>query len=65
MPLLPAATGSCSGSTGASSYEPVDTDADGYQYSARLGCSYRLDRARNSKGRLTFDLRTKETSIQQ
>jgi Uma2 family endonuclease len=42
---------------GQSQYEPADTDADGYQYSTVLDRRYRLDRSRNPKGRIVFDLR--------
>lgn len=45
---------------GASQYEPAETDADGYQYSTILDSRYRLDRSRNAKGRIIFDLREKE-----
>ncbi|NQU23988.1 MAG: Uma2 family endonuclease [Candidatus Nealsonbacteria bacterium] len=41
---------------GPSQYEPVEPDADGYQHSAVLGSRYRLDRSRNAKGRIEFDL---------
>ncbi|MHC4179080.1 MAG: Uma2 family endonuclease, partial [Planctomycetota bacterium] len=44
---------------GATNYEPADTDADGYQDSTILAHRYRLDRSRNAKGRITFDLREK------
>jgi len=49
---------------GGASYEPAVTDADGYQCSPALACSFRLDRARNPRGRLTFDLETKESPAQ-
>ena len=45
---------------GPSQYEPAETDADGYQHSTVLAHRYRLDRSRNPKGRITFDLREKE-----
>jgi len=35
-------------------------DDDGYQYSPTLNCAYRLDRSRNARGRIVFDLREKE-----
>ena len=41
---------------GPSQYEPTDTDAEGYQHSTVLDRSYRLDRSRNPKGRIVFDL---------
>ena len=43
-------------------YEPVEPDAEGYQYSTVLACHYRLDRSRNARGRLMFDLCEKESS---
>jgi Uma2 family endonuclease len=45
---------------GPSQYEPADCDADGYQQSAVFQRSYRLDRSRNPKGRIAFDLRERE-----
>ncbi len=42
---------------GPSRYEPAEPDADGYHHSDVLDRSYRLDRGRNAKGRVTFDLR--------
>jgi len=45
---------------GASQYEPSETDADGYHHSTILDSRYRLDRSRNAKGRIIFDLREKE-----
>ena len=47
---------------GPTAYEPVEPDAEGYQYSPVLACHYRLDRGRNPRGRLTFDLCEKERS---
>jgi len=44
---------------GPAGYEPVETDTEGYQYSAVLDCHYRLTRTRNRQGRLTFDLSTR------
>ena len=46
---------------GPSQYEPAETDADGCQYSTVLDRHYRLDRNRNAKGRITFDLQEKES----
>jgi hypothetical protein len=43
----------------AASFEPVDADGDGYQQSSVLGCRYRLQRGRNAKGRVVFDLQEK------
>jgi Uma2 family endonuclease len=45
---------------GQSQYEPAATDADGCQYSAVLDRRYRLDRSRNAKGRIVFDLLEQE-----
>jgi len=45
---------------GPSQYEPATTDAEGYQYSTVLDRRYRLDRSRNAKGRIVFDLRERE-----
>jgi len=45
---------------GQSQYEPAATDAEGYQYSNVLDRRYRLDRSRNPKGRIVFDLRERE-----
>ena len=44
---------------GPSRYEPAATDADGFQHSAVLDCWYRLQRGRNAKGRVVFDLHQK------
>lgn len=41
---------------GASRYEEVEPDEQGFQYSTVLGCHYRLLRGRNARGRLTFTL---------
>lgn len=46
---------------GLEGYEPADVDAEGYQHSSVMGCWYRLDRFRNPRGRLKYDLRAKET----
>lgn len=45
---------------GSAHYEPAPVDPDGYQLSAVLGRRYRLDRSRNERGRVVFDLREKE-----
>ena len=45
---------------GPTTFEPVPTDADGYQHSPTLACHYRLTRTRNPHGRLSFDLEGKE-----
>jgi Uma2 family endonuclease len=45
---------------GASGYEPAVPDADAFQGSAVLDRRYRLDRSRNAKGRIVFDLREKQ-----
>ena len=37
-------------------YQPAPTDDDSYQYSAVLGCWYRLERLRNDHGRLRYAL---------
>lgn len=47
---------------GPTAYTPVLPDADAYQHSPTLALSYRLTRSRNAKGRLAFDLETKEPS---
>jgi len=47
---------------GPSEYTPTEPDADGFQYSAALSASYRLDRTRNPRGRVVFVLREKEAS---
>jgi len=44
---------------GQSKYEPAESDAQGFQCSAAMGCWFRLDRARNARGRVVFDLRHK------
>jgi Uma2 family endonuclease len=46
---------------GPAQYEPTQTDADRYQHSPVLGHWYRLDRSRNTKGRVVFDLREKQS----
>jgi len=45
---------------GATEYEPLAPDAEGFQYSTVLDRRYRLQRSRNPKGRIVFDLREKE-----
>ena len=40
-------------------YEPAACDAEGYQPSIVLGHRYRLERGRNPRGRVFFDLREK------
>jgi len=45
---------------GPTQYEPTAPDADGYQASTVLNRRYRLDRSRNPKGRVVFDLREKK-----
>jgi len=47
---------------GPTAYEPVETDAGGYQYSTVLNCHDRLDRTRNRQGRLAPDLSTSEAT---
>jgi Uma2 family endonuclease len=44
---------------GPSAYEPVEPDADGYQYSPVLAHRLRLTRNRNARGRWTYDLEEK------
>jgi Uma2 family endonuclease len=44
---------------GASGYEAVEPDADGFQASAVFGCSFRLDSRRDRRGHWAFDLRQK------
>ncbi len=44
---------------GATAYQPVAPDADGFQPSAILGCGFRLDGARDPHGNWRFDLRQK------
>ena len=46
---------------GPSRYEAVDVQPDDYQRSAVLDRLYRLDRSRNAKGRIAFDLHEEET----
>jgi Uma2 family endonuclease len=41
-------------------YESAATDADGYQYSTAVPGWYRLERGRNARGRIVFDLRFKQ-----
>jgi hypothetical protein len=41
---------------GPSGFEPVATDADGYQRSAAFGCAFRLDARRDSQDLPAFDL---------
>lgn len=50
---------------GPTAYTAVTPEPDGYQHSPTLTLSYRLTRSRNAKGRLTFDLETKEPSSAQ
>ena len=50
---------------GLAGYEPVETDTQGYQYSTVLDCHYRLDRTRNRRGRLAFDLSAREPSVEE
>lgn len=45
---------------GSGGYEATVPDAEGFQSSKVLGCSYRLERGRNRHGRLTFDLLCRE-----
>ncbi len=45
---------------GPSGFEPTEVDADGYQHSAVMDRRYRLQRSRNPKGRVVFDLHEKE-----
>ncbi len=45
---------------GPTQYEPADTDADGYQASTVMNRHYRLQRSRNPKGRVVFDLYEKQ-----
>ncbi len=45
---------------GPAAYEPVEADADGYQHSAVFERRYRLDRGRNARGRVEFDLKEKK-----
>ena len=47
---------------GPSAYEPAESDPDGYQHSTVLSRWYRLDRGRNARGRVVFDLRQKRSS---
>ena len=44
---------------GPTCYEPTETDQAGWQQSPVLGRWYRLERGRNAKGRVVFDLREK------
>ena len=46
---------------GPTQYEPTPPDADGYQYSSTLNHHYHLTRSRNAKGRVVFDLETKQS----
>ena len=45
---------------GESQFEPASVDEDGYQRSAVLNTSLQLDRTRNPRGRVVFDLRVRE-----
>ena len=47
---------------GPAQYDPVEVDAEGYQPSAVLDRRYRLDRSRNKRGRVVFDLNEKTMS---
>lgn len=44
---------------GPNGYEPVDVDADGFQFSPVFDCAFRLDSRRDQKGHWLFDLREK------
>ena len=44
---------------GPTQYEPAERDPDGYQRSAVLNRWYRLERGRNARGRVVFDLHEK------
>lgn len=39
------------------SYEPTTPDAEGFQASAVMACSYRLDSRKTARGYWAFDLR--------
>lgn len=41
---------------GATAYQPVEPDADGFQQSAIFGCGFRLDGTRDPQGNWRFDL---------
>ena len=45
---------------GPSAYRPAEADAEGYQFSAVLDRWYRLERTRDVRGRIAFDLREKQ-----
>lgn len=45
---------------GATEFVPTAADADGYQHSAVFNTHFRLDRALNPHGRVSFDLREKQ-----
>jgi Uma2 family endonuclease len=45
---------------GASAYEAVEPDTEGFQHSAVFGCKFHLDRSSDAHGHWTFDLREKE-----
>jgi Uma2 family endonuclease len=44
---------------GPSGYRAVEEDCDGFQYSAALGCGFRLDGRRDARNCWAFDLRQK------
>lgn len=44
---------------GTSGYEPAQADAEGYQHCPVLDRRYRLERSRNARGRVVFDLKEK------
>jgi Uma2 family endonuclease len=46
---------------GASGFEAVAADAEGFQHSTVLDCRYRLDGARDERGFWTFDLRDRDS----
>src|SRR5208282_61971 len=48
---------------GATSYEPVTTDHEGFQRSAVFDRRFRLDRRRNARERLVFDLQSRQCDL--
>ncbi len=44
---------------GAEAYEPAPVDSDGFQHSAVFGLRFRLDRRRDARGLLVFDLQSR------
>jgi len=46
---------------GATAFEPVDVDPDGYQPSAVFGCAFLLERGRDSRGYPRYDLLVRRT----